>query len=147
MKSESLSGSRYFLLFTDDFSRMSWVYFLQLKSETFEKFKIFKALTEKQSGKCLKVLRTDHGGEFTSSEFRTICEEQGIKRKMTASYTPEQNGVAERKNRTMVKMARSILKSKGLPDYFWAEGVATAVYLINLSTTKAVWNQTPYEAW
>ena len=84
MKSKSLSGSRYFFLFTDDFSRMSWVYFLQLKSETFEKFKIFKALTEKRSGKCLKVLRTDRGGEFTSSEFRTFCEEQGIKREMTA---------------------------------------------------------------
>nr|GEV34256.1 retrovirus-related Pol polyprotein from transposon TNT 1-94 [Tanacetum cinerariifolium] len=66
---------------------------------------------------------------------------------MTAPYTPEQNGVAERKNRTVVEMARSMLKSKGLPDNFWAEGVATAVYLINISPIKAVWNQTPYEAW
>nr|GFB35913.1 retrovirus-related Pol polyprotein from transposon TNT 1-94 [Tanacetum cinerariifolium] len=124
MKSESLSGSKYFLLFTNDFSIMSWVYFLQLKSETFKKFKIFKAFTEKQSGKCLKVLR-DRGGEFTSSEFRIFYEEQGIKREMTDPYTPKQNRVAKRKNRTVVEMARSMLKSKGLPDNFWAKGVAT----------------------
>lgn len=93
------------------------------------------------------MLKTDRGGEFTSSEFRTFGEELGIKREMTAPYTPEKNGVPERKNRTVVEMARSMLKSKGLLDNFWAEGVATAVYLINLSPTKAVWNQTPYELW
>nr|GFD31008.1 retrovirus-related Pol polyprotein from transposon TNT 1-94 [Tanacetum cinerariifolium] len=66
MKTESLAGSKYFLLFTDDFSRMSWVYFLKQKSESFEYFVKFKALVEKQSGKALKTLRTDRGGEFTS---------------------------------------------------------------------------------
>lgn len=147
MRTESLGGSRYFLLFTDDYSRMSWVYFLQLKSETFENFKKFKALVEKQSGKDLKVLRTDRGGEFISKEFASFCDEEGIKRELTAPYTPEQNGVAERKNRTVVEMARSMLKSKGLPDNFWAEGVAAAVYLLNISPTKSVWNMTPYEAW
>ncbi|GJV81188.1 retrovirus-related pol polyprotein from transposon TNT 1-94, partial [Tanacetum coccineum] len=71
----------------------------------------------------------------------------GIKRELTAPYPPEQNGVAERKNRTVVEMTRSMLKSKGLPNSFLAEGVATAVYLLNISPTKAVWNETPYEAW
>ncbi|KAI3721795.1 hypothetical protein L2E82_32813 [Cichorium intybus] len=147
MRTESLAGSKYFLLFTDDFSRMSWVYFLKYKSESFEYFRKFKALVEKQSGKALKVLRTDRGGEFTSKEFDAFCDEQGIKRQLTAPYTPEQNGVAERKNRTVGEMARSMLQQKGMPDSFWAEGVAVAVYILNISPTKAVWNQTPYEAW
>lgn len=147
MKTESLGGSRYFLLFTDDFSRMSWVYFLKMKSEAFENFRKFKVMVEKQSGKILKCLRTDRGGEFTSREFVDFCDENGIRRELTAPYTPEQNGVAERKNRTVVEMARSMLKAKGIPDKFWGEAVATAVYLLNISPTKAVMNRTPYEAW
>lgn len=75
---------------------MSRVYFLSMKSETIENFKKFKALVEKQSGKFLKVLRMDHGGEFTSNDFTAICDEEGIKRDLTAPYTREQNGVAER---------------------------------------------------
>lgn len=147
MRTKSFGGSQYFLLFTDDYSRMSWVYFQQLKSETFDNFRKFKAYVEKQNGKPLKALRTDRGGEFLSNQFSLFCEENGIRREFTAPYTPEQNGVAERKNRTVVEMARSMLKAKGLPNDFWAEGVATAVYLLNLSPTKAVQNQIPYEAW
>ena len=91
---------------------MSWVYFLKAKSEAFENFKKFKTLMENQSGKKVKALRTDRGGEFLSKEFIEYCEEAGIKRELTAPYTPEQNGVAERKNRTVVEMARSMLKAK-----------------------------------
>ncbi|KAJ0094031.1 hypothetical protein Patl1_27066 [Pistacia atlantica] len=126
MQTKSFGGSRYFLLFTDDYSRMSWVYFLQFKSETFENFKKFKAHVEKQSGKCIKVLCTDRGGEFLSHEFIQFCEEQGLHRELTVPSTPEQNGIAERKNRTVVEMARSMLKAKGLPNNLWAEGVSTA---------------------
>ena len=147
MSVESLGGSRYFLLFTDDYSRMSWVYFLKFKSEVFENFKRFKALVEKQSGRSIVALRSDRGGEFTSNEFATFCEKNGIHRELTAPYTPEQNGVAERKNRTVVEMARSMMNVVGLPKKFWAEAVATAVYILNISPTKAVLNQTPYEAW
>lgn len=147
MKMESLGGSRYFLMFTDDYSRFSWVYFLKFKSETFENFKKFKAFVENQSGNKIKSLRTDRGGEFLSNDFNLFCDENGIHRELTAPYTPEQNGVAGRKNRTVVEMARSSLKAKGLPDYFWGEAVATAVYLLNISPTKVVWNTTPLEAW
>nr|GEY91111.1 retrovirus-related Pol polyprotein from transposon TNT 1-94 [Tanacetum cinerariifolium] len=147
MRTESLAGSKYFLLFTDDYSRMSWVYFLQVKSETFEHFKKFKALVEKQTGENLKALRTYRGGEFLSKEFIDFCDEHGIKRELTAPYTPEQNGVAERKNKTVVEMTRSMMKSKGLPNSFWAERVTTSVYLLNISPTKAVWDRTSYEAW
>ncbi|CAL5412844.1 unnamed protein product [Camellia sinensis] len=147
MQTKSFGGSRYFLLFTDDYSRMSWVYFLENKSEAFEKFKHFKAKVEKQSGFCVKVLRTDRGGEFLSKDFDLFCEENGIQRELTTPYTPEQNGVAERKNRTVVEMARSMLQAKGLSNGFWAEAVATSVYLLNLSPTRAVMNRTPVEAW
>ena len=94
----------------------------------------------------IKKLRTDRGGEFLSNEFTSFCEENGICRELTAPYTPQQNGVAERKNRTVVEMARSMLKAKELPDQFWGEAVATAVYLLNISPTKAVQNKTPYHA-
>ena len=147
MQTESLGGSKYFLLFTDDYSRMSWVYFLQSKGEVFSSFKVFKSLVEKQSEKKLKVLRTDRGGEFLSKEFINFCEIEGIHHELTTPYTPEQNGVAERKNRTVVEMGRSMLKCKKLPNKFWAEAVATAVYILNISPTKAVMNKTPFEAW
>jgi len=147
MSVESLGGSRYFLLFTDDYSRMSWVYFLKFKSKTFENFKKYKSFVERQSGCRIKTLRTDRGGEFISNEFNTYCEENGIHRKLTSPYTPEQNGVAERKNRTVVEMGRSMMQARGVPKYFWAEAVATTVYMLNISPTKVVLNQTPYEAW
>ena len=110
MSVESLGGSRYFLLFTDDYSRMICVYFLKFKSETFENFKKYKCFIEKQSSCRIKTLRTDRGGEFMSNEFNTFCEEC-IHRKLTAPYTPEQNGVAERKNWTVVEMGRGMMQA------------------------------------
>lgn len=145
MSADSLGGSRYFL--TNDYSRMSWVYFLKFKSKTFANFKMFKYLVEKQSGYEIKTLRTNRSGEFMSNEFNTSCEENGIYRELTTPYTPEQNGVAERKNRTVIEMGRSMMKARGIPKHFWAEAVATAVYLLNISPPKGVYNQTPYEAW
>ncbi|BBN68933.1 transposable element gene, partial [Prunus dulcis] len=107
----------------------------------------FKAFGENQSGHNLKVLRTDRGGEFTSNEFSEYCKSNGIKRELTARYTPQQNGVAERRNRTIVEMARSMLKAKSLPNTFWAEEIHTAVFILNRSPTKAVKDKTPFEAW
>lgn len=115
MKTETLGGSRYFILFTDVYSRMSWVYFLKAKSEAFQAFKKFKALVEKQTGREIKMLRTNRGGEFCSQEFNSFCEESGVRRQLTTPYTPEQNGVAKRKNRTVVEMARSLLNVAALP--------------------------------
>uniref|UniRef100_A0A803MSQ1 Integrase catalytic domain-containing protein n=1 Tax=Chenopodium quinoa TaxID=63459 RepID=A0A803MSQ1_CHEQI len=136
MKTESLGGSRYFMLLTDDYSRMSWVYFLKFKSEAFENFKKFKALVENQSGRHIIALRTDRGGEFVSDQFNAFCDEHGIRRDLTAPYTPEQNGVAERKNRTVVEMARSMLKAKGLPNKFWREAMSTSVYALVNNRSK-----------
>jgi len=97
---------------------MIWVYFLEKKSEAFTYFREFKALVEKQCGHNMKILRTDRGGEFIDEEFMSFCKKHGIKRELTVRRTPQQNGVAERKNRTIVEMARSMLQSKNLPKYF-----------------------------
>jgi len=147
MRTPSHHNNRYFILFIDDFSRMTWVYFLKAKLEVFGIFKKFKALVEKQSGKQIKVLRSDRGKEYTSREFDKFCEDEGIEKQLTVAYTPQQNGVSERKNRTVMEMARSMLKEKGMPKIFWAEAVYIVVYILNRCPTKAVKDKTPIEAW
>eukprot|EP01018_Ginkgo_biloba_P020396 Gb_28242 [translate_table: standard] len=147
IQTQSLGKNIYFLTFIDDLSRHTWIYFLKQKSEAFKCFKHYKTMVEKQSGYYLKVLRMDRGGEFTSREFSDYCNNHGIKRQLTTTYTPQQNGVAERKNRTIMEMAQSMLKSKNLPNDYWAEAVATTVYILNRSPTKSVKNITPKEAW
>ncbi|KAL8155990.1 hypothetical protein AgCh_001157 [Apium graveolens] len=117
----SEGNKRYFIYFIDDYSRKAWVYFLAYKSDVFTIFKLFKALVEKEKNLPIKCLRTDRGGEFTSDEFKEYCEMNGIKRQLTAAYTPQQNGVAERKNRTVMNMVRSLLIEKNVPRKFWAE--------------------------
>ncbi|KAL0295953.1 UNVERIFIED_CONTAM: Retrovirus-related Pol polyprotein from transposon RE1 [Sesamum radiatum] len=131
MRTPSHEQNRYFILFIDDYSRMTWVYFMREKSEVFKVFKKFKNLVEKQSGRSIKVLRSDRGKEYNNSEFDKFCEEEGIEHQTTVSYNPQQNGVSERKNRTVMEMARSMLQEKHLPKAFWAEAVYTAVYLLN----------------
>jgi transposase InsO family protein len=84
---------------------MTWVYFLKEKSETFEKFKVFRRLVENEAKENIGTLQTDNGGEFTSNEFQTFCSEKGIRRKFTNVYTPQQNGVTERMNHTLLGMA------------------------------------------
>ncbi|GKV09292.1 hypothetical protein SLEP1_g20816 [Rubroshorea leprosula] len=125
MNTLSLNKSKYFIVFVDDFSRLTWVYFAKEKSDAFPIFKKFKALVEKQSGCSIKVMRIDQGREFVSAEFNIFCEDFDIKRQLTTSYTPQQNRVAERKNRSLVEMAKSMLKAKGLPNSFWAEAIHT----------------------
>ncbi|KAL0332223.1 UNVERIFIED_CONTAM: Retrovirus-related Pol polyprotein from transposon TNT 1-94 [Sesamum calycinum] len=102
MRTPSHEQNRYFILFIDDYSRMTWVYFMREKSEVFKVFKKFKNLVEKQSGRSIKVLRSDRGKEYNNSEFDKFCEEEGIEHQTTVSYNPQQNGVSERKNRTVM---------------------------------------------
>ena len=91
-----------------------WIYLIKQKSEVFNMFKKFKLLSEKQSDKVIKVLRTDGGGEYNSHEFQVFCDEEGIIHEVTSPYTPQHNGVAERRNRTILNMARSMMKGKGM---------------------------------
>jgi transposase InsO family protein len=140
-------GKRYFLLLVDDFSRYMWIALLQSKDEAFDAIKRLQKAAEIEKSLKLKALRTDRGGEFNSDEFAEYCERLGIKHFRTAPYTPQQNGVVERRNQTVVSMARSLLKSMGVPSRFWGEAVTTAVYLLNRAPTKSVKGVTPYEAW
>ncbi|KAI5314494.1 hypothetical protein L3X38_043670 [Prunus dulcis] len=145
MQTTSIGGNKYFLTFIDDCTRMCWVYFMQFKSEVFNIFKKFKAMVELQSGYKLKKLRSDRGGEYTSAEFLQFCEEIGLERQLTVAYSPQQNEVAERKNRTIVEMSKIMMKGKKLPYKFWGEAVNTAVYIQNRCPTKALDNVTPFE--
>lgn len=140
-------GNRYFFLLVDDYSRYMWVYFLKSKDEAFGVFKKFRALVEDGPDKRIRVFRTDRGGEFTSKEFVSYCEEAGIERHYTAPYTPQQNGVVERRNRTIVEMARSCLKEMNMPCELWGEAVRHSVYLLNRLPTRALSLKTPYEIW
>lgn len=123
----SNSNKRYFITFNDDFSRKTWVYFLKEKSEAIEMFRRFKARVEKEKKQYIQCLRTDRGGEYTSTEFVDLCERDGIKRELIAVYTPHQNGVSERRNRTIMNMVRSLLVNKNMPKNFWPEAVNWSV--------------------
>ena len=112
-------GNRYFLLLVDDLSRYMWVAAIPSKDRAAAAIKEIQARAEGESGVKLKVLRTDRGGEFTSIEFAEYCMADGVHRQHTAPYSPQQNGVVERRNGTVVATARSMLKAKGLPGWFW----------------------------
>ena len=140
-------GRRYFLLLVDDCSRYMWLQLLTSKDEAAEAIRRFKARAEADSGKRLRVLRTDRGGEFTAVEFASYCAGEGVARQLTAPYSPQQNGVVERRNQTIVGMARSMMKAKAMPAEFWGEAVSTAVFILNRSPTKALKGMTPYQAW
>ena len=138
--------SRYIFVLIDDYSRYMWSILLQDKSEAFEKFKRFKTMVEGETRETIKTFRTDRGGEFTSTEFNAFCEATGINRHLTAPYSPQQNGVVECRNRTLMEMTRSILKHINVPNYLWGEGVRHSTYLINRIATRVLVTQTPYEA-
>lgn len=144
---ESYGGNKNFITFIYYYTRKLWVSFFREKSAAFSIFKKWKAMVERESGHKLKILRSDRGGEYTSNIFKSYCSEEGIRQQFTAAYSPQQNGIAERKNRTILDMTRSMLKEKELPKLFWAEAVACAAYLINRSPTKSLKHMTPQEAW
>jgi hypothetical protein len=140
-------GNLYFLLLVDDMSRFMWLTLLRLKADAPTAIMTFQARVERETGKKLKVLRTNNGGEFTSVQFGEYCAGEGIQRHYSAPYTPQQNGVVERRNQMVVNTARSILHARGMPGYFWGEAVHTAVFLLNRSPTTALDGMTPYQAW
>jgi transposase InsO family protein len=137
----------YLITFIDDFSKKTWVYFLMEKSEALSTFKSYKARVEKETGFYIRSLRTDRGGEFTSQDFTDFYNEHGIHRQLTTAYTPQQNGVAERKNRTIMNMVRSMLTAKQISKTFWPEAVNWTVHILNRCPTLAVKNKTPAKMW
>lgn len=146
----SVSGSRYFIIFVDDATRFTWVYFLKTKraEEVFQVFQQFKALVEKEAEASIRRFRCDNGtGEYNNRLFTDFLSTDGISFEPSAPYTQNQNGVSERAIRTIVEKARTMLLNARLSEGFWEEAVRTAVYLKNRSPTKAVDSITPSEAW
>ena len=134
-------------MFIDDKTHYVWIYVIKHKHEVFQKFLEWKSFVEKSSGCQVKKLRTDNGGEYTSTEFENYLRKEGIEHQYTIPKTPEQNGVSERMNRTLMEAVRSMLADSGLPQKFWAEALSTAAYLINRSPTRSLAGKTPFEAW
>ena len=147
IKTTSIGGSRYFLTFIDDFSCKIWVYMLKCKSEVFGRFETWKALVEAQAECKVKVLRSDNGGEYVSKAFEEYLKAHGIEHHTSAPYTPQQNGVAEHANCTIVEMARAMIHGQGMKLELWREAVSNAVYTRNRCPTQALTSKTRQEAW
>lgn len=147
MSVSSFSGARYLLTFIDDFTRMTFGYFIKSKDEVLPVFKIFKKLVENQTNLKMKMLRTDNGREYVNKQFQKFLQEHGIEHQTTIPYSPQQNGVAERANRTIMEAGRCMLQDAGLDRRFWAEALNTAIFIKNKSPSKAVRGTTPEEKW
>ncbi|UYV73051.1 hypothetical protein LAZ67_10001674, partial [Cordylochernes scorpioides] len=145
MQTQSLSKYLYFCLFKDYFSGYRHIYFIKNKSDVLDIFKEYATLIYTQTGNKIKVLRTDNALEFKSDNFADLCKRFGIIHEFTAPYVHEQIGRIERDNRTIVEAARSMLNSRNLPGFFWAEACNTATYILNRSATKQTPGTTPYE--
>lgn len=138
-------GAKYFVTFTDDFSRKIWIYFITQKSQVLEKFQHFVRTVENVTGQTVCTLRTDNGGEYTSKAFSNFCSLKGITHKLTPPYTPQRNGVAERRNRSLLDITRCLLLDKALPGHLWGEAVKAAGDILNLRSTKRHPDKTPNE--
>ncbi|KAL9994189.1 putative RNA-directed DNA polymerase [Helianthus debilis subsp. tardiflorus] len=137
---------RYFVLFIDDCTRMTWIYFLKNKSEVFDKFTAFYTMIQTQFTTNIQTLRSDNGGEFVNDSMKLFCQSKGIIHQTTCPHTPEQNGTVERKNRILLEITRALLIESQVPKSFWPEALATATYLINRLPTKALDLKTPLKA-
>lgn len=146
MQTLSPSGKRYVLTFIDDYSRYSTVYLLKEKSETLSHFKQYVEMCKTMFGRKPKFIRSDNGGEYVNKQFIAYLQQEGIQQQRTAPYTPQQNGVAERKNRTLVEMARCMMMESQIGNQFWAEAVSMANFIQNRLPAKDL-HKTPFEYW
>jgi transposase InsO family protein len=135
------------MLLVDDYIRMTVVLFLKNNSEAFEKFNIYKEMVENEMDLRIKCLIYDNGGDFTSKEFMDYCNNHRIKRQFSIARTPQQNGVVERKNKTIQEMAQTMLMDSKLIDIFWTQEVHTSVHIQNRVMLKNNTDKTPYELW
>ncbi|KAL4591583.1 hypothetical protein LXL04_004552 [Taraxacum kok-saghyz] len=150
-----ISGHKSFITFIDDHSRYMYLYLIKEKSESLEMFKTFKAEVENQLDRKIKVVRSDRGGEYygrhtdvgqAPGPFFEFCRDNGIVNQYTMPGTPQQNGVAERRNRTLMDMVRSMLANTNLPQNLWTEALKTAIHILNRVPSKSV-PKTPFELW
>jgi transposase InsO family protein len=141
----SIGGSKYGLVIVDDFSRFTWVFFSQDKSETQGTLKRFLRRAQNEFELKVKKIRSDNGSEFKNLQVEEFLEEEGIKHEFSTPYTPQQNGVVERKNRTLIDMVRTMLGEFKTPERFWSEAVNTAYHAINQLYLHRLLKKTSYE--
>ncbi|KAK3002524.1 hypothetical protein RJ639_022091 [Escallonia herrerae] len=144
---KSLGGNFYFVSFIDDASRKTWIYAIRQKSDVYHTFKKWKVIVENETGNKVKCLKSDNGGEYRDGGFQDYCSNNGIRLIRTVKRTPQENGLAERMNRTIMERARCLRIHADLPLQFWAAAVDTAVYLINRSPASALNGGIPEEEW
>ncbi|CAN1273905.1 Retrovirus-related Pol polyprotein from transposon TNT 1-94 [Linum perenne] len=142
---QSLGGNFFAFVVVDDYSRFTWVFFLAKKDECFQKFVEFACQITNSLNSKIKTIRSDNGGEFSSSNFETFCSSFGMQHSFSAARTPQQNGVVERKNRVLLDLSRTMLLDHNTPKRFWAEAVSTACYILNRTLIRKGLDKTPYE--
>ena len=145
MKGTSLGGASYFISFTDDFNRFTWLYFMRYKSQALDYFKIFKAMVENRFDTKIGSIRSDRGGEYLSQDFEKCMQDAGISRELTTAFTPSQIEVSKRKNLTLFEKARAMVADARTLACLWAEATAIANYVTNRSPTRANSGITPYQ--
>jgi transposase InsO family protein len=141
----SAGGNLYCLVIVDYFSRYTWVFFLHNKSEVSSIFKKFAKKAQNEFDYKIKKLRSDNGKEFDNTNIHEYCDESGIKHEVSATYTPQQNGVVDRKNKTLITLARTIIDEYNTPERFWAKAVNIACYASNILFPHWLLEKTTYE--
>jgi len=147
MQVANISDKRYVLVVVDDFSRFTWVKFIREESDTFESFKELCIQLQREKDKGIVRIRSDHGTKFKNYKFHEFSTGEGIKHELSSPITPQQNGVVERKNRTLQESTRVMFHVKHLPYYFWAEAMNTACHVHNRVTLRAGTATILYELW
>jgi transposase InsO family protein len=141
----SMGGKWYVLVIVDDYSRYYWVFFLESKDEVFEHIRSLALRLNNEHPNCLKAIRGDNGTEFRNTSFDEFCLEHEINQQFFTPRVPQQNGVVERKNRTLVEMARMMLDEHRTPRRFWADAISTACYISNQIFLHSIPHLTPFE--
>jgi transposase InsO family protein len=142
---KSLGGNLYFLIIIDDYARYTWTFFLEDKGKTFDIFKKFATRAQTEFGSSMVKIRSDNGSEFRNTRVEEYCDSEGIEHEFSSTYTPQQNGVVERKNKTLITLARAMFDDYGVSQRFWAEAINTACHASNRVYLHRLLMKTPYE--
>jgi hypothetical protein len=142
---KSIGGNLYCLVIIDDYSCYTWTLFLGDKSKTPEIFKTFARRAQREYNSLIVKIRSDNGSEFKNMNIEDWCDKKGVKHEFSTTYTSEQNGVVERKNKTLITLARAVLDDYGTPERFWAEAINMACHATNRVYLYRLLEKTPYE--